>query len=357
MKSLSVILVTGSVLALSACGGQKTASPPEEATGQTAAPTGTLVTRDNFVRAETDRMFHDIAALSGGKVNQFAHIRAATPLDQQTVVRMNRDTLYSGAVIDTGGKGATITIPKMPEGRYASVLLIDNDHYAVDVLYDPGVHKVPAASRYVAALVRIQIHDMRDAKEAALVNRLQDQFKIEASSAEPLPPLVWDDTSLSAVRTELESGAQQFANWEGAMGQRGKVDPKKHLYAAAAAWGLFPEAHATYFTYNGGHPDSGCFTATYQVPKNKAFWSITMYGKTGFIESENSVLNSSNVKLNRDGSFTVFFGSKEACGDVPNRLDAPAGWNIMMRVYRPDPSILGGGYKLPPAVPVSAAVH
>ena len=357
MKSLSVILAACSVIALSACGGQKSASPPDEAAGKAVAPTGTPVTRDNFVRAETDRMFHDIAALSGGNVNQFAHVRAATPLDQQTVVRMNRDTLYSGAVIDTGGKGATITVPKMPDGRYASVLLIDNDHYAVGVLYDPGVHKVPAASRHVAALVRIQIKNMHDPKEVALVNRLQDQFKIEAGSAEPLPPLAWDKASLDTVRTELETGAQRFANWEGAMGQRGKVDPEKHLYAAAAAWGLFPEAHATYFTYNGGHPNSGCFTATYKVPRNKAFWSITVYGKTGFIETENSVLNSSNVKLNPDGSFTVFFGSKNACGDVPNRLDAPVGWNIMMRVYRPDPSILGGGYKLPPAMPVTAAVQ
>ena len=44
------------------------------------------------------------------------------------------------------------------------------------------------------------------------------------------------------------------------------------------------------------------------------------------------------MKLNRDGTFTAFFGSKKACGDVPNRLDTPKGWNFMMRVYRPAPS-------------------
>jgi hypothetical protein len=111
-----------------------------------------VVTRDNFVRAETDRMFRDIAALSG-QVNAFYHIRAPTPLDQQTVIRMNLDTLYSGAIIDTKD-GATITVPKMPDGRYASVMLIDNDHYAIDVIYDPGVHKVPPASRHVFAVSR-----------------------------------------------------------------------------------------------------------------------------------------------------------------------------------------------------------
>lgn len=37
-------------------------------------------------------------------------VRAPTPLDQQTVVRMNRDTLYSAAIIDTTNGGA-ITLP------------------------------------------------------------------------------------------------------------------------------------------------------------------------------------------------------------------------------------------------------
>jgi hypothetical protein len=46
----------------------------------------------------------------------------------------------------------------------------------------------------------------------------------------------------------------------------------------------------------------------------------------------------------------VYFGSKEACGDVPNRLDVSEGWNFLMRVYRPGPSVLNGSYKLPDAV-------
>lgn len=319
-------------------------SPPGAATE--ARP----VTRDNFVRAETDRMFRDIAALSGS-VNTFHHIRAPTPLDQQTVIRMNLDTLYSGAIIDTRG-GATITVPPMPDGRYVSVLLIDNDHYTVDVLYDPGVHKVPTDTRHVFAAARIQVYNRHDPKEIALVNSLQDQFVIKAKSAEPLPPFTWDTASLDAVRAELELGSRRFLDWEGAMGARGKVDPEKHLYATAAAWGLFPEQHAHYLIYSGGHDHTLCHTATYEVPKNDAFWSITMYGATGFIEYENALLNSSNVKLNRDGTFTAYFGSKKACGDVPNRLDTPEGWNFMMRVYRAHPSVLNGGYRLPATTPV-----
>jgi hypothetical protein len=89
-----------------------------------------------------------------------------------------------------------------------------------------------------------------------------------------------------------------------------------------------------------------------EIPQAKAFWSITVYGNDGFMKSANNIVNSSNVKLNVDGAFTVYYGSNEACGDVANRLDVPEGWNFLMRVYRPGASVLDGSYKLPKAVAV-----
>ncbi len=53
-----------------------------------------------------------------------------------------------------------------------------------------------------------------------------------------------------------------------------------------------------------------------------------------------------------DGTFTVHFGTKEQCDDVANRLDAPEGWNFLMRIYRPGTSVLDGSYQLPKAKPV-----
>ena len=88
------------------------------------------------------------------------------------------------------------------------------------------------------------------------------------------------------------------------------------------------------------------------MPENKAFWSITVYGSDGFMKSESVIVNSSTVKLNADGTFTVYYGSKELCGDVPNRLDVTEGWNFLMRVYRPGPSVLDGSYKVAKAEPV-----
>ena len=136
------------------------------------------------------------------------------------------------------------------------------------------------------------------------------------------------------------------------MGARGMVDEKARHIAAVAAWGLFPERDATYLNSSGNHDIQVGHKATYKVPDNDAFWSITVYGKDGFMKSENCILNSANVKLNPDGTFTVYFGSKELCGDVPNRLDVTDGWNFLMRVYRPGASVLDGTYQLPRPEPL-----
>jgi hypothetical protein len=67
------------------------------------------VTVENFVRAETVRMFTDIMKGAGG-INRWGHNRGPTPLDQQTVIRMSRDTLYSFAIVDLA-EGAVVTMP------------------------------------------------------------------------------------------------------------------------------------------------------------------------------------------------------------------------------------------------------
>lgn len=309
------------------------------------------VTAETYIRAESDRQFTTVVKIAGG-VNRFFHFRHVTPLDKQNVIRMNRDTLYSMGVVDTS-RGATITVPELPEDRYASVYLVDNDHYCPFVIYKSGTHELPRDTKYLGLGVRIQVFDPKDADEVAMINKLQDQFIIKAGSSDPLPDFNWDIQSLKALTVQYEKLSAQFSSWKGMMGPRGKVNEETRHIAAAAAWGLFPEWDATYLNYSGGHDSEICHKATYQVPENEAFWSITVYGNDGYMKSDNNIVNSSNVRLNTDGTFTVHFGSKNACGDVPNRLDVSEGWNFLMRVYRPGPSILDGSYTLPVAVPAT----
>ncbi len=218
---------------------------------------------------------------------------------------------------------------------------------------------MPKDTKYLALGIRIQVFNPKDANEIALVNKLQDklqdQFVIKANSADPLPGFKWDLQSLKALTAQYEKDSAQYSSWKGMQGPRGKVDERTRHIAAAAAWGLFPEWDATYLNYSGGHDAKVCHKATYKVPENKAFWSITVYGNDGFMKSENNIVNSSNVKLNADGTATVYFGSKGLCGDVANRLDVTEGWNFLMRVYRPGASVLDGSYKLTNAEPIKTA--
>ena len=60
-------------------------------TARTTPDGANLVSADNFARAESDMYFRNV--VNGGGFGKFIHIRELTPLDNQLVVRSNRDTL------------------------------------------------------------------------------------------------------------------------------------------------------------------------------------------------------------------------------------------------------------------------
>jgi hypothetical protein len=262
-------------------------------------------------------------------------------------VRMNRDTLYSGAVVDTEG-GATITIPEFPDDRYFSVLVIDNDHYAPAVFYEPGTYDIPGDTKYVALIMRIQVMAPGDPEDIARINEMQNAFVIEGASHDLFPEPDWDVDSMLDLRAKYEAEFQTFTQYEPDwMGPRGTVNEQTRHLAVAGAWGLFPEKDAVYINYTGPESADACYTATYDVPPNDAFWSITVYGADGFMESDTNIVNDRNVTLNEDGTFTVHFGPEALCGDQPNRVDITEGWNFLMRIYRPGQAVLDRTYALP----------
>lgn len=325
------ILFTGAFLALA---------------GATTAD-GITVTPDTYIRAETDTAFAEFQKRSNGQINAFAFIRSPTTLDNQPVIRMNKDTLYASAVVDTAG-GATITVLEAPDGRYLSVLVIDNDHYAPAVFYDPGTYDLPDDTRYVILLIRVQLLDDADPADVATANALQDQFVVEATSAEPFVSPDWDIDSMLALRASYEPEFQSFAQFEPDwMGPRGTVNEETRHLAAAGAWGLFPEKDAVYINYVGPSDPTVCYSATYVAPETEAFWSITVYGADGFMKSDTNIINNRNATFNDDGTFTAFFGSEAACGDQANRSDISEGWNFLMRIYRPGEDVLSREYTLP----------
>ena len=86
---------------------------------------GVVVTNDSYPTLETSRQLLINQELAG--VNNLLHKRQLTQTDYQPVVRMNRDTYYSLAVIDVS-KGAYITMPKLPKGKYMYIQGVTEDH-------------------------------------------------------------------------------------------------------------------------------------------------------------------------------------------------------------------------------------
>jgi hypothetical protein len=311
------------------------------------------VTVENFAEAELDaRIFRFIAE---GGMNRGLVYEVPTPTGDQAVPRMNRDTLYAGIPIDTS-QGYAITIPEHPADRYVSVYVLDNEHMVLHILRGSGVtHRFDRqeATRYVVALPRVQLFDQADPADVAEALAILRSVTVQSGSAVPKPMVDWDWDGMFRMRASYEDDFKQVeqipTDWQG---ERGAVDRfKGHNVAVASAWGLFPSSEAVYISQSPGLPADGCFSATYEVPDNDAFWSITVYDGDGYLFSEHNNLNSASVTANADGTVTVHYGSAAACGDRPNRLDITEGWNILLRVYRPGRAVIEGEYVLPAIAP------
>ena len=162
----------------------------------------TLVNVDNFVRAETARMFDNVAALAGG-VNRWYHYREPTPLDRQPVIRMNRDTLYSGAIVDIG-RGAEFTLPDSGN-RYMTVMVVNEDHYDNAVLSGAGTHHLDPeehGTRFVSLSIRTFV-DPTNPDDLTEVNALQDAVTLSAASDGPYTHPEYDKATLDATREPL----------------------------------------------------------------------------------------------------------------------------------------------------------
>jgi len=311
------------------------------------------VTKDNFVRAETDTYFAGFA--KDGALGKFVHSRDLADVKNQTVVRMNRDTLYSTGLFDLDAGPVTITLPDAG-GRFMSLLLINEDHYNPATIYEPGKHIITreqVGTRYVAMLVRTFV-DPNDPADLGKVHALQDAIKVDQPGGPgkfDVPH--WDQASLTAVRDTLKQSGE--FNPRRGFGTRETVNPRDHLVATAAGWGGNPPQDAIYIA---GRPKADDGKTVHRLTVKDVpvdgFWSVSVYNKDGFFEPnpQNAYsLNDRTAKKSPDGSYAIQFGGCD--GKVPNCLPITPGWNYTVRLYRPRAEILDGRWTFPEAKPVS----
>ena len=305
---------------------------------------------DNFVRAETNRMFANL--LAGAGESPWLHFRQPVPLDHQTVIRMNRDTLYSAAIVDSS-EGVTITIPASGD-RYLSVMVVNQDHYINNVLHDPGEHTLSAeqvGTPYALIAARILV-DPADPADVTAVNELQDELAVSTPSNTSFALPEYDRVSFDGTRQALLALARGLDGYSHSFGRVDEVDPVRHLIGTASGWGGLPEYEAFYVNVEPALP-VGEYTLTvpHDVPVD-AFWSISVYDADGYFEPNDlnaNTLNSITAERDSDGSVTVHFGG---CGDNrPNCLPIVEGWNYLVRLYRPHAEVIDGSWHFPSIEP------
>jgi hypothetical protein len=309
------------------------------------------VTPENFPRAESDLYF--ASAVKDGGLGKFLHRREPTALDWQTVARINRDTLYSGAVFDLDAGPVTITLPDAGR-RFMSMQVVDEDAYTPEVVYGSGPYTLSRSqigTRYVLAAVRIYV-DAGDPKDVAAVNALQDAIRVEQPGGPGVFHVTnWDASTQVDVRTALIVLAETLPDAKGMFGPRGAVDPVRRLIGVGAAWGGIPEKEALYLNRAPADDDGRTvYRLTLKDVPVDGFWSISVYDSDGrFAPNPQKAytVNSVTAKTETDGSAVVQFGGCD--GKIPNCLPTPPDWSYMVRLYRPRPEVLSGAWTLPAA--------
>ena len=318
-----------------------------------AASQPIVVTVYNFARAQADHEFDGILKMSGG-INKWQHNREPTPIDKQNIIRMNRDTLYSFAIVDIS-KGATVTLPDAGT-RYMSMMVINNDGYVNETFHGGGVHRLTMEkfnTPYVAVGVRV-LANAEDKSDIQKVHELQDKMKIEAASNTPFVLPNYNQASYKATLDALLVLSKGMKGTAGAFGSKAEVNPVDFLLGSAAGWGGLPVKEALYVNVEPGLP-VGKYELTVKDVPVSGFWSISLYNKAGYFQKNelNSYsVNNLTAKKSKDGSYTIRFGGCTASSE--NCLPIMDGWNYLVRLYVPHKEILDGKWTFPgPPRPVN----
>lgn len=303
---------------------------------------------DNFIRAESDLYMGNM--VKEGGLGRFVHSREPVAIDAQSVIRMNRDTLYSSAVFDLDAGPVTISLPEAGK-RFMSMLVVNEDHYVPAVFYGAGsrtLTKDAVGTRYVFVAIRTLV-DPSDRKDLEQVHVLQDAIKVSQARAGEFVVPKWDPVSQKKMRDALLVLGATLPNYNQAFGTKSSVDPIQHLIATASGWGGNPSQDAIYL---GGVMPKNDGKTVYrlkvgQVPV-KSFWSVSVYNAAGYFEKnpyDAYSLNNLTAKKSDDGSIMIQFGGCD--GKIANCLPTMPGWNYTVRLYQPGNEILNGKWHFP----------
>ena len=312
----------------------------------TADEASILVNADNYARAEAAFQFESMFKRSGG-INTLAHMRQPTPLDRQRNMQMNRDTIYSSAVVDISA-GASVSFPNSGD-RYMSIAIINEENYTTAVYHNGETIELTMEEHgtpFVALIARVLVN-ANDPQDLKIANGLQDQIEITASSTKKYQRANYDIESRKTTRELFRLlgaglGEASFCN-----GKQTEVKETRHKICAAIGWGGLPTYEVVYLKNQKKHALGDYQLRLKDVPVG-GFWSISIYNDKGYFqENEYKTYSINNViaEPNEDGSFTINFGEHK--NGRKNFLPIMEGWNYVARLYLPSTDVQEGKWLFP----------
>ena len=285
-----------------------------------------IVTQENFPTAYSNMRMGAIVDRAGG-VNKFIDMpRPSSNPEEQLVVRMNRDTYYSSAVLDVSDD-VYITIPETE--RYVSIQIVDENHETQPMIYGPGRHKITAKTDHAFVIVR------------ALEDDARKNLLIEAKSNKPFVMTEWDMESFKKLEQEGNAVFVQGYDQSKAFGSKetGQTTYMNYI-GAAGGWGGAMVVDNIY--QSSDYLDTeGCYEMTFKDPMDKYFWSATVYNADGYMFNDLANISSeTDPVINEDGTITIRFG----CDNMPNNIPIREGnttgkFNVIMRHYGPSDEV------------------
>ena len=163
---------------------------------------GVVITTGNFIHADSARAYLKEIAIAG-KVNTIRPLRVFANTDNQDVIRMNSDTLYTRVILDVKG-GATVTT-KAYDG-FQNIMVLDPNHSEIKTLMGAGTVKLDETmlteGHHAYIVIRTGLLRNLPKKEAfAKAHKAQDNIAITYKSSEAFVPTIqYDFTTLDKVK-------------------------------------------------------------------------------------------------------------------------------------------------------------
>jgi len=312
----------------------------------------TKVTPANYGLAETQVIFGGYlkkmakATNTNGTGVWLHNKKGADPKDKK-VMRINFDTIYSFAIVDLT-EPVTLIMPET-NGRYQSAWIITEEHYNPFAFEKAGEYTLTqknVGSRYAMIAIRTQAN-VEDPKDMAEANALQEKLVLKQKDrGEYKASNKWDMADIMKMREHYQALQRKTGLTSNNMfGKKSERTLEEHNIGTSFGWGGLTPKQAVYPAYNPTSSNPQTLTLK-DVPVN-AFWSITVYDKGGYPQTDTYNINSQFAKKNADGSVTIHFGGDPK---ADNYMETFKDWNFILRLYQPTKAYFDGSWKKPELV-------